>query len=406
MPRTVILAKGDEMRHFVLKPWAIATSSLALGCAMAGLFAFGFWSADSGRELPSIMSGDRQLAAVYETRIASLRSEVERLTTRSFVDQAKVASKVDLLLLQQAELSDRYTKLQPLLQRAETHGLVAKPIASPEPCSAPSIPDGVAAYAEEAKPAALDRFKLVDASAGKAKTAPEPISPDLVRRIGQAIDEAELEQIESVGKLAKDARKKSEAIGSVLRTEGLAPASTERASPGKGGPFVPVPQDRLFDASLEELAGALDVLQAVRSASSSLPLAKPNASNAVSSNFGVRVDPFLGQAAMHTGVDFAAEPGSPVAATAPGEVVFAGENGGYGNMVEVRHADGVSTRYAHLSSILVTVGAKVSVGSVVGRVGSTGRSTGPHLHYEIRRAGEAVDPTRYLRAGRRIEALG
>jgi murein DD-endopeptidase MepM/ murein hydrolase activator NlpD len=124
----------------------------------------------------------------------------------------------------------------------------------------------------------------------------------------------------------------------------------------------------------------------------------------VTSPFGVRMDPFVRQLAMHTGVDFRGETGDPVRAAAAGRVVQAERSGGYGLMVEVDHGNGIATRYAHLSNLAVSEGAQVEVGSLVGRIGSTGRSTGPHLHYEVRINGEAVDPQRFLRAGLRLEA--
>jgi murein DD-endopeptidase MepM/ murein hydrolase activator NlpD len=94
--------------------------------------------------------------------------------------------------------------------------------------------------------------------------------------------------------------------------------------------------------------------------------------------------------------------GSEAQVTAPGTVVSAGWNGGYGRMVEVEHADGFTTRYGHLSKILVKKGQQLSAGDIVGKVGSTGRSTGPHLHYEVRRNGEALNPSRFLKAGRKV----
>jgi murein DD-endopeptidase MepM/ murein hydrolase activator NlpD len=105
---------------------------------------------------------------------------------------------------------------------------------------------------------------------------------------------------------------------------------------------------------------------------------------------------------MHTGLDFRAAMGDPVRATANGKVVSAGWGGGYGRMVEIDHGNGLSTRYGHLSAINVSVGQSVKIGQVVGEVGSTGRSTGPHLHYETRIDGEAVDPQKFLRAGMRL----
>jgi murein DD-endopeptidase MepM/ murein hydrolase activator NlpD len=107
---------------------------------------------------------------------------------------------------------------------------------------------------------------------------------------------------------------------------------------------------------------------------------------------------------MHTGVDFRGEPGDPVRAAAAGKVVLAERNGGYCLMVEIDHGNGIATRYAHLSAVAVEAGGNVAPGALVGRVGSTGRSTGPHLHYEVRVNGEPVDPQKYLRAGLRLDA--
>ena len=106
---------------------------------------------------------------------------------------------------------------------------------------------------------------------------------------------------------------------------------------------------------------------------------------------------------MHAGIDFREESGAPVRATANGVVDEAGWAGGYGNMVEIAHGNGLATRYGHMSEILVTNGEKVVIGQIIGRVGTTGRSTGPHLHYETRINGQAVDPMRFLRVGREIE---
>jgi hypothetical protein len=114
------------------------------------------------------------------------------------------------------------------------------------------------------------------------------------------------------------------------------------------------------------------------------------------------MDPFLRTPAMHTGLDFRGSTGDPVRATANGRVESAGVNGGYGKMIEIDHGNGFSTRYAHLSAIEVKVGQSVRIGQIIGRVGSTGRSTGPHLHYETRIDGEAVDPQKFLRAGLRL----
>jgi len=134
-----------------------------------------------------------------------------------------------------------------------------------------------------------------------------------------------------------------------------------------------------------------------------VPLRKPvNGEIDLSSTFGVRVDPFLHVAAMHTGLDFRGDAGDPIHATAAGTVVGAGWSGGYGRMVEIDHGNGLSTRYGHLSQIDVKVGDEIRIGQVIGRMGSTGRSTGPHLHYETRIDGDPVDPQKFLHAGARL----
>ncbi len=127
-----------------------------------------------------------------------------------------------------------------------------------------------------------------------------------------------------------------------------------------------------------------------------MPLGVP-APTEISSRFGGRANPFTGGGGeMHPGLDFRGEIGDPIKATATGVVNFAGYQNGYGNIVRITHSSGYETMFAHMSAINVQVGATVKAGEVVGEVGSTGRSTGPHLHYEIRKDGVAIDPERFL----------
>lgn len=121
----------------------------------------------------------------------------------------------------------------------------------------------------------------------------------------------------------------------------------------------------------------------------------------LSSSYGYRTDPFTGRAAFHGGIDFAGAEGTHVYAVAPGIVTWAGPRTGYGNLVEISHGDGISTRYAHASSVTVKVGDLVSKDQLVAYMGSTGRSTGPHLHYEVLREGKQVDPATYIAQARR-----
>ena len=137
-------------------------------------------------------------------------------------------------------------------------------------------------------------------------------------------------------------------------------------------------------------------LDTVEPTAISIPATQPVASMAFTSNFGVRSDPFRGTAAMHAGVDIPGPMGTPIYATADGMVLRAERSGGYGNLVEVNHGKGIETRYGHLSRILVAPNTKVTRGQLIGLMGSTGRSTGSHLHYEVRVDGRAVNPLPYL----------
>lgn len=129
----------------------------------------------------------------------------------------------------------------------------------------------------------------------------------------------------------------------------------------------------------------------------SVPSAKPLANAALTSSYGVRTHPVLGGKRMHSGLDLASPTGTPVYATADGYVSRSGVVGAYGNLVELNHGAGMQTRYGHLSALLVAPGQRVTKGQLIGRVGSTGRSTGPHLHYEVRIDGAAMNPELFVR---------
>ena len=176
---------------------------------------------------------------------------------------------------------------------------------------------------------------------------------------------------------------------------------------GIGGPFValkpPKPSAGAFARQLYRVNVARAQVNRYTQALVTVPVRKPiNGPVDMSSPFGMRMDPFLGTPAIHTGIDLRGETGDPVHVTANGTVTAAGWHGGYGNMVEVNHGNGLSTRYGHMSKIEVKVGQHVKLGQEIGRIGSTGRSTGPHLHYETRINGKPVNPQKFLRAGLRL----
>ena len=159
-----------------------------------------------------------------------------------------------------------------------------------------------------------------------------------------------------------------------------------------------------MEAQIDDRARQLEVIEQVLSRrelkSAVSPAGRPVADGWLSSYYGKRVDPFTGHQAMHKGMDFAGKLGSEVLATAEGVVTWAGKRYGYGRLVEINHGNGYSTRYGHCQKILVQVGEKVMPGQKIALMGSSGRSTGPHVHYEVLKNGRQIDPTRYIRASR------
>lgn len=201
-------------------------------------------------------------------------------------------------------------------------------------------------------------------------------------------------------RLAVEAR--TQETAEAIREFGLDPRQLVRAS---GGPFVPLGPSRSndgekagLDEEITELEIALNRLAVMELSLRAIPSAKPTSLGAMTSPFGVRSDPFNGSRAMHTGIDFRGSRGQGILATGTGRVVFAGRKGGYGNCVEIDHGSGVRTRYAHLSRIDVRPGERVRRGERIGGMGSTGRSTATHLHYEVRINGRAVNPRPLLEA--------
>jgi hypothetical protein len=203
-------------------------------------------------------------------------------------------------------------------------------------------------------------------------------------------------------------------IQAVLRHTGINPdqfAQRIQASEGMGGPEIPlsavhidgISDDTFQQAYLNALA-VLDQMNQLLTGMRRVPLTTPVSGPEFerTSGFGPRIDPFTGRYAFHPGVDFAGPWGAIVHATAPGTVVWAGPKGSYGNMVEIDHGYGIHTRYGHLLSILVRIGAKVTKGSPVGKLGSTGRSTGPHVHYEVWYDDVVRNPSKFIEAGRHV----
>jgi murein DD-endopeptidase MepM/ murein hydrolase activator NlpD len=222
-------------------------------------------------------------------------------------------------------------------------------------------------------------------------------------RISLSLDKVEQKQAATLTDLEERIDTRARQMHSVLAELGIN-AGRAAAAEATGGPFVPVtpPQSAAsaFETQLYRINVARAQIDRYRQTLVAVPVRKPLIGEiVVTSPFGMRMHPLLGRLAIHTGMDLRGDVGVPVTATATGKVTIAGRAGGYGNMVEISHGNGLATRFCHLSAISVKIGQLVRIGEIVGKIGSTGRSTGPHLHYETRVNGEAVDPQKFLHAG-------
>ena len=344
--------------------------------------------------LKSLLARHAEQQYAYEDRIAELRARIDRTTSRQLLDQEQYEQKHDDLIRRQGTLESRAAALNGIMEPATTGSI--KPAARSAAEPTPGTPHG------------RDRQSFLESDSPQARhqAGKDAEIGGKLSRIETSLDRLERRQSFALARMQERYEGKAHRLHDVLAELGLKRnASLPAAS---GGPFVPVKLPGEGNGFVRALARASIARAQADALSRSLvfvPVRKPiNGELDQSSTFGVRVDPFLHVPAMHTGIDFRGETGDPIYATAAGTVSVAGWSGGYGRMVEVDHGNGFATRYGHLSQITVTVGDRIRVGQEVGRMGSTGRSTGPHLHYETRIDGEAVDPQKFLDAGARFYA--
>lgn len=357
--------------------------------------------------LTGLIGRQAEMQTAYEDRIAELRAQVDRITSRQLLDQEQFEQKLDALLKRQALLERRTSELsgEALPTGSIRHSADEPPLLKTSPIS-----DTVILRAPPDREARLQSREIVPvATAPRTRAQAQNGGLDgVLARVTQSLDKIQERQDKIVAATEEQVDSKARRMRSVLADLGV-DAGKARVR-GVGGPFVPLKPPSSTAGNFERALYRINIGRAqvehLNEVLGTVPVRKPVSGEVdMSSPFGVRVDPFLHRPAMHTGLDLRGEYGEAVRATASGKVSIAGREGGYGNMVEIVHGNGLATRYGHLSEIDVKAGQHVHVGEVIGKIGSTGRSTGPHLHYETRVDGEAVDPQKFLRAGVRLSGL-
>jgi murein DD-endopeptidase MepM/ murein hydrolase activator NlpD len=410
---------GKQVRFGPVVFWIVVgtVSLLGLWSAATATY-FGF----RDDVLTRLIARQAEMQYSYEDRIAELRAKVDRATSRQLLDQEQFDKKLDQIMKRQAALEGRAAALGSIpditgsirsLPSASRAPTVSDPTSlnnavTPKPSP---ISDTVIFVAPPDREARLESRAPVFANAEAAPSAKLAGVDAILARVQRSLDQVEQRQIAMLNSAEESMESRMRRMRGVITDLGLDMAQLEAATPKgppMGGPFIPVKLNGdagPFERQLYRINITRAQVDRLNRTLSLVPYRKPVVGEVeFTSGFGVRSDPFLGRPAMHTGLDFRAQTGDPVRVTANGKVVSAGWAGGYGRMVEVDHGNGLGTRYGHLSEIGVRVGQQVKIGEVIGEVGSTGRSTGPHLHYETRIDGEAVDPQKFLRAGVRLSA--
>jgi murein DD-endopeptidase MepM/ murein hydrolase activator NlpD len=346
--------------------------------------------------LARLIARQAAMQFAYEDRIADMRAQVDRVTSRQLLDQEQFEQRLGQLAKRQAALEARASSLGGLSDQSIT-GSIRPSAHGPQRPTGPPKPSPISSRAIPATPAEREAQFLSGGVTGA------------IARVQDSLDRIEADQTSSLNSLEQAYDGRIKRMRGLLAELGLAHAARASTELPAGGPYVPyrvAAGANPFERQIQRVMVARTQADRLTRTMASVPIRKPVVGELdMSSGFGVRLDPFLNKPAMHTGLDFRGNVGEPVRATASGTVSAAGWSGGYGRMVEIDHGNGLSTRYGHLSEIEAKVGQSVKIGQVIGRLGSTGRSTGPHLHYETRVDGEAVDPEKFLRAGMRVGAI-
>jgi murein DD-endopeptidase MepM/ murein hydrolase activator NlpD len=383
----------------IMAAWTIATATY---------FAF--------REdvLTRLIGRQAEMQFAYEDRVAELRSQIDRLTGRQMLDQEKFEQKLDQLLRRQSALEQRASSMTSIADPAITGSIktaprgqsVDIPLTAPKPSP---ISDKVIFTPPRDREARLESRTPANL---RTQIAEKPKGLEaMLARVQASLDRIENSQVAALNTMEESYDAKARRIRGVLNELGLNAGKVPSVlvGSGTGGPFIPVKQRNdagNFERQLYRINVARAQVVSLNRTLANVPVRKPLTSEIdTSSGFGIRMDPFINAPAMHSGLDFRGSIGDPVRATAAGKVTQVGWNGGYGKLVEIDHGNGLATRYGHLSEFNVSVGQSVRIGQTIGRIGSTGRSTGPHLHYETRVDGDAVDPQKFLRAGIRLGSL-
>jgi murein DD-endopeptidase MepM/ murein hydrolase activator NlpD len=449
--RQIYIRSDGRVQFFTFSPVLQATLA-GLGLIFLGWVAFATVNVIfKDRIIAAKEQHSQQMQSAYENRVADLQSSYDEVNQALVSAEDKFKSAADELQAKQniiVEVLDHKRQVDATLNRQDTTSQAAHETfddgrpgdaldSAPPPSQIQNTggsdvtinPQPVKPQPRSAKPTRASMLdfgstvgRLAGALFGRRQTT--EISPEVIARhpvLKQLAAQTERVRRLSAGQTVLMARTQGQveegisSIRAVLRRTGINPEQFAQrihgSEGGVGGPEIPlsavsiegitdVAFQQAYLKSSAQLTEMTDLLGGMKHVPLTTPVAGPSFER--TSGFGARVDPFTGRYAFHPGVDWSGPTGALVRSTAPGTVVWADVRGGYGKMVEINHGYGIHTRYAHLSSILVHVGTRVGEGAPVGKLGSTGRSTGPHVHYEIWYDDVVRNPRNFIEAGRYV----
>jgi murein DD-endopeptidase MepM/ murein hydrolase activator NlpD len=393
--RQIYHRSGGTVRYVALSPPKQALMALA-GVGIAG------WCVYASANV--VMQGQLAVGATDEnTRtVATYKRWLAEARARESAAQSQLEERTKAFTNATAEFERRHETLKLLLDFA-----------------------GGSSVAANARPVERDGAKLLmqasieEAEPRVSRDWDEPAYRLQTVGFKARVDKLKTEQTAFLSIAEKAAVDRAEEIQGVLRATGVSYTRLvgDEAQNGQGGPEIPLDLssvlgqegqvDPAFARRVEQVAARVSEARRLDAIASATPLAPPlGVDSRETSGYGPRVDPFTGRVSFHAGLDMAAFASAPVVTTSPGVVSFAGVRNGYGNVVEIDHGHGFKTRYGHLKDFQVVKGERVAIGQRVGSMGSTGRSTGPHLHYEVWYRGKSYDPIKFLRAGTHVYEQG
>jgi murein DD-endopeptidase MepM/ murein hydrolase activator NlpD len=360
--RYLYLRDGDEVRA-----WALTPGKQAVGAAVAVLL--GGWTLMASGSLIFDMVAQSQT----DRTVARARAASERMN-------ADLQARLDSAVVRMTATSGSLDEMAQMVERR--HAALTQ---------------------------VMTLFRGVDGAQTALRPSPA-LDPDSSTPV-QRMVAVRMDQERLIARAETEAQTRAERLRLAFRLAGLNPAAYTPHGTALGGPLVEARDPRALAAVLDvdeafavRIRNAADNLSDMRSladSAESIPFRRPTQAR-TTSGFGVRFDPFNGRPALHQGQDFAAPLNTPIYAPAPGIVSFVGVRSGYGKTVEIDHGRGFKTRYAHLNATAVSPGQRITLGQRVGAMGTTGRSTGVHLHYEVWMDGRPQNPARFMRAGDHI----